>query len=501
MRKYRQALLIVVTVATIISFVWFYNGTRETRGDDGKVGMIYDRPVRLTDYQRGLRRMQMCQELGMFELVGGLAGDARTMEQAQPNFIFGTYVLQHEAAALGIEPTEDEVVEGIKALQAFQNNGAFDKTRYELYTQRLASFGFTHDQIEEAVRDSLRLEKLKALVGTTLSASPSELREAFADLNQKVEIALVRLKEADFAKEIQISDEDLKKAYDERKANFQTEQLRKVKVATFVLTEEESKLQGSQRGALLQKLMEKSNEFAVAMAEKGAKLDGIAAKTAVKIVETPEFSRGAPPKELGESSTATAAAFDRLTIEQPNSDPVISEKNDGYYVMHLTAVTPARQQTLDEVKPMLTEVLKRERTSEKITAKATEARAKIDADLKAGKTFEDAAKVAGLVAEKLPAFSMAEPPKEEKPGIREIQRAQAELAEGTLSEVLTARGGERIIFRVEKRLPIDEAAFQKEKVNLAGRFNGYQTENAFRMWFAERRKASGLDSLLFKTGA
>jgi len=493
MRRYRQQLLMLVTVFVIISFVWLYNDHGLNRGGDGQLGTVYDRKVMLTDYQRGLRRMQMCQELGMFELVGGLAGNARSMDEAQPNFVFGTYVLRHEANALGINPGVQEVVDGIKAMQVFQTGGAFDKAKYELYTQRLASFGFTVDQIEDAMRDNIRVEKLKELVGSTISAAPSELREAFTEQNQKIEVSLVRLKEEDSAKEVQVTDEDLKKAFEERKATYQTEQMRKVKVVAFTLSEEEKKLQGAERGAALQKLMEKSQDFVRQWEDKDAKMEDIAAKLEVKVVETPEFSRGAPPKELGESSTATAAAFDKLTKEQPKSDPVASDQHDGYHVMQLTGVVEPRPQTLDEVKVQLTEALKRERTSEKLTARADEVRAAIDASLKAGKSFDEAAKALGLTAEKIPPFSFAEPPKSTEPGIREIQRAQIDVAEGALGEVLPYRGG-RIVFRVEKRLPIDDAAFEKEKANLAQRFSGFQSNTAFQLWFEERRKAANVSA-------
>lgn len=499
MRKYRQQLLTVVTAFTIVTFVWLYNDQRlGGHGGEGTVGTIYEKPVYLTEYQHGLRRFQMCQELQMFDLVGGLAGNARTMEEAQPNFVFGNYVLHHEADALGIKPSDAEVVDAVKGMQVFQTNGQFDKAKYDLYKQRLGSLGFTEEQILDAARDTLRIEKLKTLVGTTISAPPSELKKAFAEQNQKVEVSFVRLKEEDFAKEVQISEEDLKKAYEERKGAFQTEQMRKVKVAAFALTDDEKKLQGRERGAAMQKAMDHASDFAIALTEKDAKLETAAAKNNVKLIETPAFSRGAPPKELGESSKATAAAFD-LTKEKPLSDPIASEKNDGYYIMQLLDVQQPRQQTLDEVKTKLTDALKRERISEKLNAKANEVRGQIDADLKAGKSFDDAAKAAGLTAEKLPAFSMAEPPKGNQPGVREIQRAQAELAEGDLSEVLSTVGG-RLIFRVDKRLPIDESAFEKEKSNLAERFNQFQSESAFRMWFAERRKAAKPDSPVLKSG-
>jgi hypothetical protein len=173
MRKYRQPLLFVVTTFTIISFVWLYNDYDRVNSGQGVVGRIYDREINLADYQHGLRRMQMCQELGMFELVGGLAGNARTMEEAQPNFVFGAYVLRHEAQALGLNPTEQEVADEVKAMPVFQTNGQFDKSKYDLYSQRLASLGFTQDQVLDAARDNLRVEKLKELVGTTLAPAQS----------------------------------------------------------------------------------------------------------------------------------------------------------------------------------------------------------------------------------------------------------------------------------------------------------------------------------------
>lgn len=71
------------------------------------------------------------------------------------------------------------------------------------------------------------------------------------------------------------------------------------------------------------------------------------------------------------------------------------------------------------------------------------------------------------------------------------------MAEGALGEVLAVRGG-RVIFRVEKRQPVDEAAFEKEKASLAERFAGFQSETAFRLWFEERRKAANLIAPAFE---
>ena len=127
MRKYQQTLMLIITILVIVAFAWLYNDYKvggQSRED--VVGTIYGKPVRIPEYHRALRRMQVCQELGMYELIGGLAGNARSMEAAQPNFVFGTYVLRHEADALGVDPANADIVEAIKKMPPFQTNGVFD---------------------------------------------------------------------------------------------------------------------------------------------------------------------------------------------------------------------------------------------------------------------------------------------------------------------------------------------------------------------------------------
>ncbi len=399
---------------------------------------------------------------------------------------------------MGLNPTSGEIMEKIKALPQLQTNGQFDPSKYNTYIQRLGSFGFTGEQIEEIVADSLRLQKLKDLLGSTISAAPSEVRKAFEEMNQKQEVSFVRIKEEDLAKEITVSEEDIKKAFEERKETLKTDELRKVKAVSFLLSEEEKKLQGRERGAALQRLMDSASEFLAGTAEKDAKLEELAQKTGRTVVETPEFPRSNPPKELNESRAAAQAAFKpEVTLEQPFSDLVASEKNDGFYILQLTGITPPRPKSYEEAQAELAETLKKERTAELLTKRATEVRTKLESELKSGKSFAEAAQAAGVTAETLPAFSRAEPGDSDVPGIDKIRQLASELPVGQLSESVQVPGGRvvgRIIFRVEKRLPLDETKFASEKGNLAERIADNLSDAAFRMWMTERTKAANLQT-------
>ena len=62
----------------------------------------------------------------------------------------------------------------------FQTNGAFDPTRYEAFVQNFTQNfsprgGFTEEQIFEIIRDSIRVDRIKALLGTTAPTAPSEV--------------------------------------------------------------------------------------------------------------------------------------------------------------------------------------------------------------------------------------------------------------------------------------------------------------------------------------
>jgi peptidyl-prolyl cis-trans isomerase D len=492
MRKYQQTMLTLVTVIIIISFAWLYTDTRwGGRGGQDSVGTIYDHPIRLGEFQRGLRRMQLCTQLGMQPLVQALVGTPHSETEYQSNFVFNTYVLRHESDALGLIPTDEEVVEATKKMTIFQTNGAFDSSKYNMIVHNMGALGFDASTLEEVVRDDLRYQKLNALFSTTITASPSSARDIFEKRSQKTDVALVRLKEEDVAKTITVSDEDLKKAYDERKDGLKNDEKRKVKVASFVLSEEDKKLSGPAKAAVFQKLLDKANEFAVAMTQKDAKLDEVAKKMGVEIKETAEFAQSTPPAELGQSPEVAEAVFSKLTLEQPNSDAI--QVPTGYYVVQLAGVTPARPLTFDEAKANLAESLKRERVSEAMNLKGTELRKKLEEGIKAGKTFAEAAQAAGATAETMPTFSTKEPPKPDFVGGMEIAQSSMNMAAGDLSEVLPVNGGS-VIFRVEKRYPIDEADFEKEKPKLLEQLAQFEVRQTFPMWLAERRKAANLQS-------
>lgn len=498
LRRFQQPLMIALTILVIIAFAFLYNSSSLEKVGSDSVATLYGRPISQAQYLRAARKIDLCQNLFLYELLRTLTAQARSMEQGQQDFIFNSFVLEHEADRLGLTATDAEIEQAIKALPAFQTSGQFDSARYNMFIQNLVTpRGFTGSVIDELVRDDIILGKLKALLGTTSIPAPGEIREIYEMGNRTYETSVVRLKLADFLATAQITDEDLKKTYEERKAGFTTDEKRKVKFVAFTLADQEKPLVGKERVEQLKQLMEKANQFALAMVEKDAKFDEVATILAVKVAETPEFPVDDAPSELNESEAVAKAAF-TLTDKDPNSDVLAADI--GYYVLQLAGISPSRPQTFEEAKGKLADALKNERAMEAMNLKGAEIRNKIEAGIKAGKSFADAATEAGAKAETVPPFSLAEQRKLKDPDAQDIVASASEMKEGEVSTfTMNAMGG--VIVHLAKRVPIDEAKFETEKVKTAKQLADFRARSVFAEWLKLRRKEAGVPAVPAGPGA
>jgi hypothetical protein len=493
-RRFQQPLMVAITVLVIIAFTWFYsrNDFLDKMGAD-KVGLIYGRTITMAQAQRVGRKFEICQELAMRNMFQGLPvellqGLAQRQQGAKENFIWNNMVLRHEAERLGLAPSEEEIFNATQALPAFQTNGQYDSGKYSAFIQgTVTPRGFSADDLGELIGDCLRLKKVQTLLGSTAAPTEGELRDTYARFAQKIEASVVKLKLDDFLATAQVPEEDVKKSYEERKGTLKSDELRKVKFVAFILPTTDEPLDGKSRAEALGKLGKQAEDFSIAMTEKDAKLDEAAAKFEAKVEETPEFSRAEPPAALGESGAAVTAAF-KLTEKQPNSDVITTDR--GYFVLQLAGVTPPRQLTFDESKERLAAELKRDRAQEALNLKATEIRNKIDAELKAGKSFADAVQAAGAKAEKFPTFSRQEP-KMEAENSGEIMSTAAELNAGQLSSVVPTPDG-AVIVHVDQRPPIDDEKYKTEKTRVASGLEELQKSMLFTEWLKLRRNAAQL---------
>jgi peptidyl-prolyl cis-trans isomerase D len=495
-RKNQQFFLILITLLVIIAFVWLYNDTQFERLGTDKVAEIYGRTLTQSDVTRDVRKFDLARRLQLWDFLNDLASPANNEQQAFDNFIVNTIVLRHEAKQLGIEVTDEEIVEAIKEIQAFQTNGAFDPQKYATFVeQSLTPFGFTRTHVEDLIADQVRLRDIRSLINSTVALSSSELRSAYELRYQPIEALIVRLDEDQLLRDVKLSDADIKTAYEQRKDQLKTEEQRRIRFVTFALPEppktegKDSTPQPTPDIQQLQKLADQASEFTQAVLEHGTSFEEAARKFKVTPRETNLFTQSKPDSQVANVPAATEAAF-RLSKEDPNSDVIQAE--NVFYVLHLQEVVPSRPLTFDEARPQLAAQLSKERAQEQMKQKAAEIRTKLSEAIKAGKSFADAVKQAGVQVEKLPLFKLGEPDPDNKVS-PEIAQTTVELSEREISDFVPTEKGGALVY-LEKRHPIDTAKFNEQKATFADALLRGRRELAFREWMRMQRDAAKIQT-------
>jgi peptidyl-prolyl cis-trans isomerase D len=455
--KYQQPILIGITLVVIATFILFWNGSMASHGVLGgseKVASIYGASISQPDVQRDVRKFQIAVGLGLNELVESLAGNAENQQQALENYVWNSYVFDHEADALQIFPTDSEVQAELARVPGFQTNGQFDPAKLTDFVQsRLPSLGFTDAVIDELVRDQVRVRKVTELIGSSVVLSSAELNNRFKEENERMDISVVRLNTSDIEKSITVSDDQAKKAYDAHKEFYRSEEQRKVDLATFELSDAQKELKGKDRTDVLQKLGNDAWGFAQAVVDKNANFSDEVKKFGAQLSTSAFFTASRPDPALAKIPALATNAF-RLSTDYPSSDVV--EGPNGYYVLHLDGSMPSRQLTFDEAKPQVIAQIQKEQAAQLMQTKANDVRNRIGAGLKAGKSFADAATAAGVQAETIPPFSLKEASKLDVPDVQQIIQNSVSLADGQFSEFIQTQAGGLFVF-MKGHEPVSEA--------------------------------------------
>ena len=491
-RRYQQPVLIAITILVIVTVIWFWNGSQAGRAGlagSNKVATIYDQSVSDTDIQRDVRKFQIAVALGLNELVQAMAGNAENQQQALENFVWNSYVFQHEADALQVFPTDSEVQDELARVPGFQTDGRFDPNKLTSFVQdKLPSLGFNDAVIDDLLRDQVRVRKVSALIGSTVDLTPAELDNRFMEENEVMDLSVVRLNTNDVEKSIAVSDDEARKVYDQQKDAYRSDEQRKVSIASFELTDAQKALKGKERTDALQKLGNDAWTFAQAVVDKGADFAGQAKKYGAQLTDSALFTEAQPDPALAKIPALAPNAF-RLSGEYPSSDVV--EGPNGYYVLHLEATVPSRQLSFDEAKPKVIAQIQKDRAAQLMQTKANDERNRILAALKAGKSFSDAAIGAGTSAESIPPFSLIDVSKMDEPDIQSIISSAISLSSGQLSDfVATADGG--LFVYMNSRQPPDKDEAIMGEAEMKEQYDRQKKMGAFLEWLRLRKEAARL---------
>ncbi|MBW7887971.1 MAG: peptidylprolyl isomerase, partial [Bacteroidetes bacterium] len=231
--------LVVVFLITII-FEWGMDYLGMRRGPGDIVGIIEGKKITYPEFSELVRK-----QLEQYKQNSGKDADDATVRQVREqiwNSLVTQTLLDKETEKAGITVTDQEIIDWVRgdnppeflAQQFRDSTGTFRRDVYEqaLNDPRNKEIWI---QVESALRQQRLAEKMQSVIFASVRATEGEVMDRFVDQNTKLDVQYAFFDPNKFIQDntVTITDEDLKKVYNENSNEFKRQAARKVKYVFF----------------------------------------------------------------------------------------------------------------------------------------------------------------------------------------------------------------------------------------------------------------------------
>jgi len=348
-------------------------------------------------------------------------------------------ILLKEAQKRGISVTDQEVVADIATIPFFQRSGQFDQSLYEEIVQNSSVFDRSTHDFEEGVRKQLMIKKLIDAVAPDKVFSEAELKKEYQKRNEKITLQYVLFSAADFGKNAEASDDEIKKFYEARKEQFRTPPSISL---NYVQTKDKA------LADTLSKELTPGTDFAA-----------VAKALKLEMKTSSPFTQDQPILTFA-SNPDNIQKFFRMKPGQ-YSPPL--EAPDGWQIVQLKTLNDSTVPALQDIKDKVKDAVLLQKGFTLAKPEADKSLLALTGALKT-KDFKAAATGLGLKVEETPAFGR----KDYVASTGLVQEFQQEADElntnKRLSEVISTSEGPAIIY-LEKMEKPEDGQFQSDKEN------------------------------------
>ena len=435
-----------------------------------------------------------------------------------------------EANQLGIVAADAELRSAIRSNFA-ETNGVFDPARYQAFLQNvIRPLGFSTAQFEQHLREEIQIQKLAHLIGRQATVTPLEIHRTFDTLLDTFAVDYVFVGPADVEADVKVSDEDVRKLFDDDPAAFTIPEKRETSYAAFPVadyfdgklevsdddvqdyyelhiadyTTQETGTNGQPREVVAD--LDDVREGIVAALRRQAafeKADAAAAELAYRALPDREgtvpefaaeaekagrkaqklapFSRFEVPLEDGGAALA-AAAFELA----PNSYDRVSSTiagTENVYVLYLENVLEPRVPAFDEVRDQVREVARQKAVAAALAAKGQAVQEAAAAGIAAGQTFADAVAGAGAKAQSAEPFTGMSGSTSTNEIAQTLVQAVVSYNQGEVTEPVP-HGDGLIVAYLKARTPADPATYDSYQSEIASAIRARRGQGLFRDWQA-----------------
>lgn len=522
-------ILWIICIVVVITFVFWGAGSsiKKSKSQPKYAGIIFGKKMPMEKFIESYRACERQALMAYGQNFSKVKDYLNLTEQA-----WSRLILLKEANRRKIKVTDKEVVENIKKFLIFEEEGQFDKERYEFILRKL---GTTPRSFEEHMRQSLKISKLMDEIVKDVTLTDKELEKKYKEEHEKLKVAYVLIEPKDFKGKVEVIDSEVKIYYQENKDTFKippkvnveylpmTSNLTKDKVE---ISEKEllNYYQNNKESFKKQKIREEENDqkeveyksfeevkndvknilsntkskdialdIAVEVNQKikdGLTFAEVAKEYSLSIKETGLFSAAESIPEIGWSYNFLNTAFSLKTEEA--SDLV--ELPDGYYILKLKDKKDSYIPEHEEVKDQVKNAYINDRSHSLAQSKAKEYQVSIKEKIQSGQTFKEACESLSLEVQITEYFTRYE----YVPGIGksdEFIQSAFSLKDKEISNVISAPKGYCILTQ-ENFIPINKEEFLKEKEEFKKKAFRIKEAETYQIWFENLRKEANIKSFI-----
>lgn len=218
-------------IGTIIIIPFAFWGIQEYLGGGGSSNVAtvdgedissnefirYYKPFR----QQQIQRLQSILSSSNSPLLDKLLNEDNLKQQALDNLIKNR-LLVYTALKSGYQLDDSQLRKRIELIPVFQKDGEFSKAAYDNY---LFNSGQSSAQFEQNLRTGLIIEQMQGGVILSQTVTPHDIDNVLRLRKQQREIGYLLLSGGKYKNDITVSDDDVKKYYDEHSSLFMTPEL------------------------------------------------------------------------------------------------------------------------------------------------------------------------------------------------------------------------------------------------------------------------------------
>ena len=468
MRKHAGSWMIKVILGAIVVTFVFWGGYQYSSQRLSRVASVNEQWITVDDYNNTYNQLldQVRRTFGnnlTDDLLQSLGLRQRALDQLIDNA-----VMMQAAEKLNLSVTDDELAQSIISMPVFQNNGAFDESRYQLL---LTQNKLTRSQFEAMQREAMQLQKLRQFITGSVKVSDPEALEWYNWNNAEVSIDYVLVETKRYT-DLEPADGDLEKYFEENKTAYKTDPTVKARYLVFKPDAYRSRVQVSddeiqdyyennleqfkspktvEARHILIKVDQQADDATVAEARKRIEDILLKVRQGQDFAElAKQYSEG-PTKDKG----GYLGAFQRNSMVKPFADKAFSmaagEISDpvrtrfGWHLIKVEKVNEASTTAFDDARAEIREKLTDDRSKEL---------AQVDAEVASdavyeGDDLESIAAQRNLTIQQTDHFSQTNPPKNIKKG-SQFAAAAFELPDNEISDIQDFGDGYYLIEVIEK---------------------------------------------------